>query len=164
MRIWREATVGQLDIISKTFSGKYWEQLLTFSDKFFFPSLKHDPRTLWLHSLTSPLPANRKISIQPIEVACPLLSIYLSGFITAVAFFRKPNTISLFPHWSGFKFLVAKAACTLSIVFLERPLFLSGGVHSIINFAILSSDILLKWPYHCSLFFSMMSCFPFTSS
>ena len=71
---------------------------------------------------------------------------------------------SLFPHWSGFKFLVAKAACTLSIVFLERPLFLSGGVHSIINFGILSSDILLKWPYHCSLFFSMMSCFPFTSS
>jgi hypothetical protein len=29
--------------------------------------------------------------------------------------------------------------------------------HSIINFGILSSGILLTWLYHCSLFFSMMS-------
>ena len=51
------------------------------------------------------------------------------------------------------------AACTPSIhVFLGRPLFrLSIGTHSIINFGILSSGILLTWPYHCSLFFSMMS-------
>src|SRR5215469_4629875 len=59
------------------------------------------------------------------------------------------------------------AACTPSIhVFLERPLFLlSSGIHSIINFGIFSSGILLMWPYHCSLFFcmmSMMSGFPFT--
>jgi len=34
-------------------------------------------------------------------------------------------------------------------VFLGRPLFfLSGGIHSIINFGILSSGILLTWPYH----------------
>ena len=74
---------------------------------------------------------------------------------------------SLFLHWSGSKFLVSMAACTLSIhVFLGRPLFLlSVGVHSIINFGILSSRIPLTWPYHCKLFFSimsMMSCFPFT--
>ena len=59
------------------------------------------------------------------------------------------------------------AACTPSIhVFLGRPLFLlSSGIHSIINFGILSSGILLTWPYHCSLFFSMMSMMsgcPFT--
>jgi len=59
------------------------------------------------------------------------------------------------------------AACTPSIhVFLGRPLFLlSNGIHSIINFGILSSSILLTWPYHCSLFFpimSMMSGCPFT--
>ena len=42
---------------------------------------------------------------------------------------------------------------------------LSSGIHSIINFGILSSGIILTWPYHCSLFFSMMSMmsgFPFT--
>jgi len=59
------------------------------------------------------------------------------------------------------------AAYTPSIhVFLGRPLFLlSSGIHSIINFGILSSGILLTWPYHCSLFFcmmSMMSSCPFT--
>ena len=66
---------------------------------------------------------------------------------------------SLFLHWSGFKFLVVMAACTPSIqVFLGRPLFLlSIGIHSIINFAILSSCILLTWSYHCGLFFSVMS-------
>jgi hypothetical protein len=30
------------------------------------------------------------------------------------------------------------------------------------QFGILSSGILLIWPYHCSLFFSMMSGFPYT--
>ena len=74
---------------------------------------------------------------------------------------------SLFLHWSVSKFLVVMAACTPSIhVFLGRPLFLlSSGTHSIINFGILSSGILLAWLYHCSLFFSMismMSAFPFT--
>ena len=48
------------------------------------------------------------------------------------------------------------AACTPSIhVFLGRPLFLlSRGIQSIINFDILSSAILLTWPYNCSLFCS----------
>jgi len=51
------------------------------------------------------------------------------------------------------------AARTPSIhVFLGRPLFLlSPGIHSIINFDSLSSCILLTWPYHWSLFLSMMS-------
>jgi len=51
------------------------------------------------------------------------------------------------------------AARTPSIhVFLGRPLFLlSSGIHSIINFGSLSSCILLTWPYHWSLFLSMMS-------
>ena len=51
------------------------------------------------------------------------------------------------------------AACTPSVhVFLGSPLFLlSCGILSIINFGILSSGILLTCPYHCSLFFSMMS-------
>ena len=83
---------------------------------------------------------------------------------------RLPETklhSSLFLHWSGSKFLVAMAPCTPSIhVFLGHPLFLlSVGVHSIINFGILSSGILLTWAYHCNLFFcimSMMTCFPFT--
>ena len=57
-------------------------------------------------------------------------------------------------------------ACTPSIhVFLGRSLFiLSRGTHSIISFGILSSGILFTWPYHCSLFFSMLSMvagFPF---
>ena len=56
---------------------------------------------------------------------------------------------SLFLHWSGAKFLVVMAACPPSIhVFLGRPLFLlSSGIHSIINFGILSSGILLTWPF-----------------
>ena len=51
------------------------------------------------------------------------------------------------------------AARTPSIhVFLGRPLFLlSPGIHSIINFGSLSSCIVLTWPYHWSLFLSMMS-------
>src|SRR5215475_9068543 len=51
------------------------------------------------------------------------------------------------------------AAHTPSIhVFLGRPLFLlSPGTHSIINFGILSSCFLLTWPYHWSLFLSMLS-------
>ena len=74
---------------------------------------------------------------------------------------------SVFLHWSGSKFLVDMAACTTPIhVSLGRPLFLlSIGVNSVTNFGILSSGILLTWPYHCNLFFSMMSmmsCFPFT--
>ena len=78
---------------------------------------------------------------------------------------RLPETkchLSLFLHWSGSKFLVIIVACTPIHVFLGHPLFLlSSGIHSIINFGILSSGILLTWPYHCSLFFSMMSGFPF---
>ena len=51
------------------------------------------------------------------------------------------------------------AARTPSIhVFLGRPLFLlSPGIHSIINSGSLSSCILLTWPYHWSLFLSMIS-------
>jgi len=51
------------------------------------------------------------------------------------------------------------AARTPSIHFFPgRPLFLlSPGIHSIINFVSLSSCILLTWPYHWSLFLSMMS-------
>jgi hypothetical protein len=83
---------------------------------------------------------------------------------------RLPETkrhSSLFLHLSCYKFLSVMAASTPSIhVFLERPLFLlSSGIHCIINFDILSSGILLTWPYHCSLFFSMMSTmsgYPFT--
>ena len=83
---------------------------------------------------------------------------------------RLPETkrhSSLFLHLSGSKFLVVMATCTPSIhVFLGRPLsLLSRGIHSIINSVILSSGILLTWPYHCRLFLSMlsmMSGFPFT--
>ena len=97
------------------------------------------------------------------------LSIYLS-----IRFYNSCRRLSEtkchsspFLHWSVSKFLVVVAACTPSIhVFLGRPLFLlSSGTHSIINFGILSSGILLTWPYYCSLFFSMMSMmsgFPFT--
>ena len=78
---------------------------------------------------------------------------------------------SLFLHWSGSKFLIVMAVCTPSIhIFLGRPLYLlscgiQSGIQSVINFGILSYGILLTWPYHCSLFFSvmsMMSGFPFT--
>ena len=95
-----------------------------------------------------------------------IIYIYLSGGFTAVAIFRKPNAIPLFLHWSGSKFLVVMAACTPSIhVFHGRPLFLlSRGIQTIINFGMLSSGILLTWAYHCSIFLSMMSVFPFASS
>ena len=71
---------------------------------------------------------------------------------------------SLFLHWPVSKFLVVMAACTPPVqVFLGRPLFLLfSGIHSITNFGILSSGILLTWTYPCSLFFFMMSGFPFT--
>ena len=103
--------------------------------------------------------------------ACLVRSKYLS--ICPVFFnscHRLPETkrhSSLFIQWSGSKFLVVMAACTPSIhAFLGHPLFLlSHGIQSIINFGILSSGIFLMWPYHCSLFcsmISMMSGFPFT--
>ena len=105
-------------------------------------------------------------TLAPFCVESAVLSVYLSVrfFLTAVAVFRKPNAIPLFLHWSGSKSLVVMAACTPSIhVFLGRLLFLlSRGIKSIINFGVLSSGILLTWPHHCSLFFSMMSGFPFT--
>jgi len=75
--------------------------------------------------------------------------VYLSGFFYNCR--RLPETkrhFYLILHVPGSKFLVAVAACTPSIhVFLGRPLFLlSCGIHSIINFGILSSGIL--WMYH----------------
>ena len=78
-------------------------------------------------------------------------SIYLSVRVFNICR-RLPQTkrhSSLFLHWPGSKFLVVMAACTPSIhVFLGRPLFLlSHGIQSIINFGILSSGILLTWPY-----------------
>ena len=101
---------------------------------------------------------------------CISVSIYLS--IHPSGFFfnscrRLPETkrhSSMFLHWYGSKFLVVMAACTPSIhVYLGCPLFLlSRGIHSLINFGILSSGILLTWPYHCSLLLSMVSGFPFT--
>jgi hypothetical protein len=64
---------------------------------------------------------------------------------------RLPETkrhSALFLHLSCSKFLAVMAACTPSIrVFLGRLFLLSSGIHSIINFGILSSDILLTWPY-----------------
>jgi len=100
-----------------------------------------------------------------IDTFAYILSIYLSGFLNSCR--RLPETkrhSSLFFHCSDPKLLVVMAACTPSIhVFLGRPLFLLfRDIESIINFGILSSGILLTWPYHCSLFCSMMSGFPFT--
>ena len=95
-------------------------------------------------------------------------SIYLSGFLTAVAVFWKPNVIPLcFSIDSVLNFLLSWLPCTPSIhIFPGHSLFLlSCGIHSIINFGILSSGILLMWPCHCSHFFSVMSMksgFPFT--
>jgi len=65
----------------------------------------------------------------------------------------------LFNHCSASKCLVFMAPGTPSThVYLGRPLYLlSPGIHSIINFGNLSSSILLTWPYHWSLFLSMMS-------
>ena len=105
----------------------------------------------------------------PKSISVLYISIYLSiRFYNSCR--RLPETkrhSSLFLHWSGSKFLVVMAACAPSIhFFLGRPLFLlSNGNNSIINFGILSSGIRLTWPYHCSLFFSMLSMmfgFPFT--
>ena len=66
---------------------------------------------------------------------CKYLSTYVSGFLTAVAVFRKPKAIPLFLHWFGSKFLVVMAAWTPYIhVFLGRPLFLlSRGIQFIFN-------------------------------
>ena len=93
-----------------------------------------------------------------VEKLAPCVSsIYLSGFLTAVAVFRKPNAIPLFISIDlVINFLLS---CTPSIhVFLGRPIFLlSRGIQSITNFGILSSGILLMWPYHCSLLCSMIS-------
>ena len=100
--------------------------------------------------------------------ALMLISIYLSGLFNSCRRLPEPKRhSSLFLHCSGSWSLDVMAACTPSIhVFLGRPLFLlSGGIHSIISFGSLSSGILLTCPYHCSLFFSivsMMSGFPFT--
>ena len=94
---------------------------------------------------------------------CIYLSIYPSGFITAVAVFRKPNAIPLcFSTDLFLNFLLSWLLVLLpSTFFLDVLFFFPPLVHSIINFGILSSGILLTWPYHCSLFFSMMSGFPF---
>ena len=110
-----------------------------------------------------------ELSSKLIISALQILTVYLSiRFYNSCR--RLPETkrhSSLFLHLSVSKFLDVMAACTPSIhVFLGRPLFLlSSGTHSIIYFGILSSVILLTWPYHCSLFFCMMfmmSDFPFT--
>ena len=105
-------------------------------------------------------------SVLPKKEMFPTIIIYLSlRFFNSCR--RLPETkrhSSLFLHWSVSKFLVVMAACTPSIhVFLGRPFFLlSRGIQSVINFGILSSGILLTWSYHCSLFLSTMSGFPFT--
>ena len=100
-----------------------------------------------------------------------LLTKYVRNWLLSIWFYnschRLPETkrhSCLFLHWYGSKFLVVMAACTPSIhVFLGCPLFLlSCGIHSIINFGILSFGIYLTWTYHCRLFFCMMSGFPFT--
>ena len=89
------------------------------------------------------------------------LSIYLSfGSCDSCHRLLEPKHHSfLFNHCSASKCLVFMAVCTPPIhVFLGRPLFLlSPGIHYIINFGSLSSCILLTWPYHWSLFLSMMS-------
>jgi hypothetical protein len=80
--------------------------------------------------------------------AHPILSIYLSGLVTAVAVFRNPNTIPFCLTTDLLlKCLVFMAARTPSIhVFLGRPLFLLfPGIHSVINFGSLSFCILLTW-------------------
>ena len=88
------------------------------------------------------------------HTADTVLSIYLS-----IRFYntcrRLPETkrhSSLSLHWSCSRFLVVMATWTPSInVFLGLPLsLLSCGIHSMISFGILSSGILLTWPYHTS--------------
>ena len=99
---------------------------------------------------------------QTLDIKVPKsLSIYLS-FRSCDSCRRLPEPKHhsfLFSHWSPSKCLLFMAARTPSIhVFLGRHLFLlSPGIHSIINFGSLSSCILLTWPYHRSLFLSMMS-------
>jgi len=85
--------------------------------------------------------------------------IHPSGFTKAVTVFQKPNTIPLcFSTDLVLNFLLSWLIVLLPSVFLGRqPFLLSSGIHSIINFGSLSSGILLTWPYHCSLFFFMMS-------
>ena len=97
-------------------------------------------------------------------ILCFVIYLYIRFYNSCCRLLETKRHSSLFLHWSVSKFLVVMAACTLSIhIFLGRPLFiLSSGTHSIINFGILSSGILLTWPYHCSLFFSVMSSFPFS--
>ena len=94
-------------------------------------------------------------------------SIYLSGFFNSCL--RLPETkrhSSLFLHWSSSEFLSFLLPWLLVLVpstfFLDVLFSFSCGIHSIINFGILSSGILLTWLYHCSLFLSMMSGSPFT--
>ena len=96
-----------------------------------------------------------------------ILSIY-PVFLTAVAVFRKPNAIPpCFFIDLILNFLLSWLLVLLPSTFFLDVLFflLSCGIHSIINFGVISSGILLTWPYHCSLFLSMismMSGFPFT--
>ena len=88
------------------------------------------------------------------------LSIYPSGILTTVAVFRKPNAIPLcFSTDLVLNFLLSWLLVLLpSTLFLRRPLFLlSRGIQFIINFGILSSGILLKWPYSCSLVCSIIT-------
>jgi len=87
------------------------------------------------------------------------LSIYISGFFNSCRLLPKPNAIPLcFSIHLVLNFLLLWLLVHLpSTFFFGRPLFLfSRGIHSIINFGILSFGILLTWPYHCSLLFSMM--------
>ena len=91
---------------------------------------------------------------------------YTTKKIISLRFFnscrRLPETqchSCLFLHWSGSKFLFVMAAFIPSIhVILGRPLFLlSRGIQSIINFAVLSSGILLTWPNRCRIFCCIIS-------
>ena len=93
--------------------------------------------------------------------------IYPSGLFNSCRRLPEPKRhSSLFLHCSGYRSLDVMAALLLPSTFFLDVLFflLSGGIHSIISFGSLSSGILLTCPYHCSLFFcvvSMMSGFPF---
>ena len=79
------------------------------------------------------------------------LSIY-SVFLTAVAVFQKPNAIPLCLSVDLLlNFLLSWLLVLLPSTFFLDVLFflLSRGIHSIINFGILPSGILLAWPYRC---------------
>ena len=120
------------------------------------------------YSLPWFLTYNQRSSVATYNFRTYTLSVYLSGLFNSCRHLPEPKRhSSLFLHCSGSRSLDVMVAYTPSIhVLLGRPLFLlSGGIHSIINFGSLSSGILLMCPYHCSLFFSivsMMSGFPFT--